>query len=200
MGRNDFEFGYNLPGIAPREVPTYALPKSPTPNVERIPENVTGGCLGRVSCERCKKFHGYCSEVNEQLTGIIPNDDTGNIVNKAGIPYSQWEKTMDLSKQVSGKKRDSFEKRDWIAPEDLPVKGSSKWKIDGTRDAKANKTGILIYVDLTRGKLKRVMSLRKNFTLDQFCDALGTNSDKWAGKTIDLERGGSEGQYVNVSG
>jgi hypothetical protein len=107
---------------------------------------------------------------------------------------------MDLSKEVSGKKRNDFEKRDWIAPEDLPAKGASKWKIDSTRDAKKNKTGILLYVDLTRGKIKRVMSLRKNFTLDMFVEELGSNSDKWAGKTIELERGGAEGQYVNVAG
>ena len=107
---------------------------------------------------------------------------------------------MDLSKQVSGKKeRTKFENRDWIAPEDLPKKGSSKWKIDGARDAKKNKTGILIFVDLTRGKVKRVMSLRKGFTLDAFVDVCGSNSDKWKGKSIDLEVGGNEGQYVNVS-
>jgi len=160
--------------------------------------------MGRCICAACGKFHGYCIEVATQLTGAIDRD--GGIYTNPGKPYRSWwdeqnkENNMDLSKQVSGKKREAFEKRDWIAPEDLPAKGSSKWKIDGARDAKKNKTGILVYVDLTRGKLKRVMSLRKNFTLDQFVDALGANSEKWAGKTIDLERGGSEGQYVNVSG
>lgn len=177
MGRYDFDFGHNVaPPAANAAVPVYE-------------------CMGRVVCAICGKFHGYCSEVGSQLAGI--NRDP--LYTTPGVPYKQWEGNMDLSKQVSGKKREAFEKRDWIASEDLPAKGSSKWKVDGARDAKKNKTGILIYVDLSRGKLKRVMSLRKNFTLDQFCDALGTNSDKWAGKTIDLERGGSEGQYVNVS-
>lgn len=128
----------------------------------------------------------------------VPEYPTGT-TDRSGDDEPKEDTNMDLSKQVSGKKRDTFEKRDWIAPEDLPEKGSSKWKVDGCRDAKKNKTGILVYVDLTRGKLKRVMSLRKNFTLDQFVDALGANTDKWAGKTIELERGGSEGQYVNVS-
>jgi hypothetical protein len=145
-------------------------------------------CMGAVVCMACNKHHGYCSELTTAAT------DRGSGQNDQGA------NDMDLSKQVSGKKRNDFEKRDWIAPEDLPTKGSSKWKVDGTRDAKKNKTGILVYIDLTRGKIKRVMSLRKNFTLDMFVEALGANTDKWAGKTIDLERGGNEGQYVNVSG
>lgn len=92
-----------------------------------------------------------------------------------------------------------MEQRDWIAPEDLPKKGSSKWKVDGVRDAKKNKTKILLFVDLSKGKIKRVMSLRKGFTLDNFAEELGTKTEKWVGKFVDLERGGDEGQYVNVS-
>ncbi len=150
-------------------------------------DSPTYACLGAVVCMECGKHHGYCIDFT---TGATERDGERN----------EGEHNMDLSKQVSGKKRNDFEKRDWIAPEDLPAKGSSKWKIDNARDAKKNKTGILLYVDLTRGKIKRVMSLRKNFTLDMFVEELGANSDKWPGKTIDLERGGSDGQYVNVAG
>jgi hypothetical protein len=145
-------------------------------------------CMGRVKCLHCGMPFGYCSEVETQLTGSPY--DSGS---------SSTGGSMDLSKAVSGKKREKFENRDWIAPEDLPKKGSTKWRIDSVRDAKKNTTGILVYIDITRGKVKRVMSLRKNFTLDNFVEALGPNTDKWPGKTIDLERGGTEGQYVNVS-
>jgi hypothetical protein len=143
-------------------------------------------CMGAVVCMACNKHHGYCSEL---ATAATDRDDAND----------HGDNDMDLSKQVSGKKRAAFEQREWIAPEDLPKKGSAKWKVDSARDAKKNTTGILVFVDLSRGKLKRVMALRKNFTLDNFVEALGPHTDKWTGKTIDLERGGGEGQYVNVS-
>lgn len=107
---------------------------------------------------------------------------------------------MDLAKFRNGDgKRPKFENRDWLASTDLPKNGSSKWRVDGVREAKKNKTGIIAYIDLTSGSKKRVMSLRKGFTLDAFMDELGTNTDKWKGKSISLERGGDEGQYVNVA-
>jgi hypothetical protein len=110
---------------------------------------------------------------------------------------------MDLSKHASGKKQPKFENRDWIDSQvDLPAKGSKAWKIDSVRAAKDTKKskGVVCYVDLTAGKTKRVMSLRKGFTLDAFIEELGSETDKWIGKSIRLERGGSEGQYVNVAG
>lgn len=110
---------------------------------------------------------------------------------------------MDLSSyrgKESSNGRGKFENRDWLdSQKDLPKKGPSKWKIDGVREAKKNKTGILAFIDVTSGSKKRVMSLRKGFTLDAFMDELGTNTDKWKGKSISLERGGDEGQYVNVA-
>jgi hypothetical protein len=144
-------------------------------------------CFGLLVCPHCGDAV-MCSNVP-------PN----HVIHSGDAMTEEESKQMDLSKEVSGKEPRQFEKRDWLTAEDLPSKGSKKWKVDGTRDAKKNKTGILIYVDLSAGKLKRVMSLRKNFTLDMFVAELGTNSDKWTGKSIDLERGGSEGQYVNVS-
>lgn len=108
---------------------------------------------------------------------------------------------MDLKNQRSGSgdKATKFENREFITADDLPKKGSSKWKIETVRDAKPNKFKTLLYMDIINGRTKRVMSLKKGFTLDMFMDELGTNSDKWVGKSISLERGGSEGQYVNVS-
>jgi hypothetical protein len=186
MGRLDFDYGFNVAPPAATDPPTYA----------------PVGCMGQTKCTTCNKFHGYCSEVAAQLTGATDRD--GSIYTNPGKPCHSWwdeeNKKMDLTKQVSGKKKDTFEKRDWITPEDLPAKGSSKWKIDGARDAKKNKTAILVFVDLTRGKMKRVLALRKGFTLDNFVDACGPITEKWKGKSIDLERGGSDGQYVNVAG
>ena len=108
---------------------------------------------------------------------------------------------MDLTSYKSSKNGSGgtkFENRDWIESTDLPKKGSSKWKIDSFRPAKKGSKAIG-YVDLTCGSKKRVMSLRKGFTLDAFIESVGANTDKWKGKTIDLERGGAEGQYVNVA-
>lgn len=110
--------------------------------------------------------------------------------------------TMDLS-SYKGKEKPGtgkFENRDWLDPQkDLPKKGSSKWRVDSVREAKKNKTGIILFIDVTNGTKKRVMSLRKGFTLDAFIEALGPNTDKWLKKSIELERGGNEGQYINVA-
>lgn len=88
MGRYDFNFGWNEPEASPRDIPTYDVPPPE-------PVNDHAACMGRVTCIVCGKFHGYCSEVHEQLTDIKPdgvNDhDDGNVINNAGIPYDQWE-------------------------------------------------------------------------------------------------------------
>jgi hypothetical protein len=122
---------------------------------------------------------------------------------KEEIRQIAGKETMDLSSyrgKESGNTRGKFENRDWLdSQKDLPKKGASKWKIDGVREAKKNKTGIIAFIDVTCGNKKRVMSLRKGFTLDAFMDELGTNTDKWKGKSIQLERGGDEGQYINVA-
>jgi hypothetical protein len=173
MAQTDFEFGFN----ALNATPSY-------------------DCMGRAKCEACGKFHGYCSEL---LAVKEPRDP---IYTDPGVPCEQWERqNMDLSKERSSKKgREKFENRDWIdSQKDLPKKGGANWRIDSAREAKKNKTGILLFIDITSGSKKRVMSLRKGFTLDAFCDELGPNTDKWIGKSIKLERGGNEGQYVNVS-
>jgi hypothetical protein len=153
-------------------------------------KNPEKDCFGLLVCPHCGDAVMCCN--------VLPN----HTIRPEDVSNQGELEQMDLKGHVnqnSAGKKGSFEKRDWLDTKDLPKKGSSKWKIDGTRDAKKNKTGILIFVDLTNGTKKRVMSLRKGFTLDAFCDELGTNSDKWTGKTISLERGGSEGQYINVS-
>jgi hypothetical protein len=147
---------------------------------ETIP---TYECCGNVVCSACNKHHGYCNE----LTGIQSD--------------RQAEGNLDFKPQRSSTdKRPKFENRDWIDPQkDLPKKGSAKWKVDAVRESKNKAKGILAFMDISNGPKKRVMSLRKGFTLDAIMDVLGTNSDRWIGKTLNLERGGSEGQYTNVA-
>jgi hypothetical protein len=220
-----FNFGHNIePSLfdyRTKDPPTYELPEpdssiqrqsfkvscddaSVVPYVDRNRNSIL--CSGLLVCNQCGEacthdFIRAAQFVDVDLS-VYPTKKWQEYSEsyENGEPLFQQETdSMDLSKQVSGKKPQKFDKRDWLAPEDLPAKGSARWKVDGARDAKKNKTGILVYVDLSRGKLKRVISLRKNFTLDAFVDALGAHSEKWAGKMIDLERGGSDGQYVNVS-
>ncbi len=88
MGRYDFDFGYNV--VPPTDAPTYVAP-SPEPE-----QGVA--CMGRVVCERCKKLHGYCSEVNEQLTGVT-NDP---LYTTPGVPYGQWESSDMIPRTNTG--------------------------------------------------------------------------------------------------
>ena len=107
---------------------------------------------------------------------------------------------MDLGKQrskSSGKGGKKFEQRDWVDVTDLPRK-PSQWKVDDFRAAKKG-SKLIGFLDITLGSKKRTMGLRKGFNLDNIMDQLGTNTDKWKGKKLELERGGSDDQYVNVS-
>jgi hypothetical protein len=142
-------------------------------------------CIGMLVCPHCGK-------------AVICQDVPSN-----RIIQTEGNENMDLSKHASGKAKQKFEQRDWIdSQEHLPAKGSRKFKVDGFRASKDQKKakGAVGYVDLSSGKIKVVMSLRPGFTLDAFIEELGGETDKWIGKQIALERGGSEGQYVNVAG
>ena len=77
MGRDAaFDFGYNLPHAAPQAA------HSSGSIADELKE-----CMGNLSCGVCGRFHGYCSEVRQQLTGVIEgqplkenNDmDVGNL-------------------------------------------------------------------------------------------------------------------------
>lgn len=56
----DFAYGYNEP----------AEPSSSDSNASH-----DDGCMGSVRCERCRKFHGYCREVEERIK-MLPTGDT----------------------------------------------------------------------------------------------------------------------------
>jgi hypothetical protein len=186
MGATDFDFGFNDPSNADpwgRNTGPHSSQRSGStdePSHARADSGPVSD-LAEITCAQVKKMVHNITET----------------VRKAN------RQPMDLSTyrgKESSNGRGKFENRDWLdSQKDLPKKGPSKWKIDGVREAKKNKTGILAFVDVTSGAKKRVMSLRKGFTLDAFMDELGTNTDKWKGKSIQLERGGDEGQYVNVA-
>lgn len=51
----DFEFGHN------------SSPSEASEDIDRrIAQEAAGRCMGRVACTICKKFHGYCVEIDEQ--------------------------------------------------------------------------------------------------------------------------------------
>jgi hypothetical protein len=182
----DFDFGFNV-AEAPLPDPTEAEPE----RWDAFPGSRRRETLDSVSVLDCPHFghtvDAWQTDAFEKLLLLRLNQMREDIMNLAG-------------ERSTNKERSSFEKRDWLDPQkDLKAKGSTKWKIDDVREAKKNKTKILAFMDLSNGSKKRVMSLRKGFTLDALIDNLGANTDKWKGKSIDLERGGAEGQYINVA-
>jgi hypothetical protein len=66
MGKDtDFDYGANVHSESGTEID------------RRIAEEAAGRCMGRVLCQVCKKFHGYCVEVQEKI--MLPTgDDQGN--------------------------------------------------------------------------------------------------------------------------
>lgn len=105
---------------------------------------------------------------------------------------------MDLAKYKSAKgKKDSFERLPWLDGHCIPAKGG-KLRVDGTREPR-RKSNVVVYLDVTVGKKRFTWSIRKGFTLDALIDELGANTDKWKGKSVDVTRGGDDGQYVNVA-
>lgn len=171
----EFNFGFN----AHEETPTYE-------------------CMGAIKCQVCGKHHGYCSEMSgTKLDDALREiEDLKDFIRAHTLENNPMNLATYRGKESSKTK---FEKRDWLDSEDLPKKGSKTFTINAFREAKKKTKGIIGFIDISAGSLKRVMSLRKGFTLDAFLDELGTNTDKWPGKKIKLERGGSEGQYINVS-
>ena len=184
----DFNFGWNdkANNLAPWGAGTVEGQTTGPGGTIRRNLGVEGADPGPVSDELLEIT---CAEVKKMLHNITVT------VRKAN------RQPMDLSsyKSSNGSGGTKFENRDWIEVDHLPKKGSAKWKIDSFRPATKKGSKAIGFVDLSSGSKKRVMSLRKGFTLDAFIEELGTNTDKWKGKTINLERGGSEGQYVNVS-
>jgi hypothetical protein len=212
MGRDtDFDFGANA--IAKQGV---ASTTGPTPTYAHLSFDVDDGfhgCNGLLVCPTCGHSVGYCGEVAALIARGQAREPS---IDYPARPYQliweawnrgqplEWEswEPMDLGKYKSKDRTGKFEKRDWIDASDFPKNKPRKWRIDGWRDSKKKgkeARGIIGFVDLTAGKLKRVMSIRTGFTLDAFCDELGTNTDKWAGKFILLEPGGSDNQYINVA-
>jgi hypothetical protein len=141
----------------------------------------TYACMGNVKCSVCGKRHGYCSEM-------------GNL--------TQEKNTMDMSshydkdgKSGGGK---GYKRRDFLKATHVPAKGCSARIID-FREAPKSMEYSDFLLDLAIGKKEYTWGLRtKTITLNMLIDTLGKRTEKWAGKTIKLVRGGPKGQYVNV--
>ena len=203
MGGTDFEFGHNVRDNAD------PWGRSTGPDGTRRKASRSGDALtqspdtdtGPVSEDCWKDTNCQCASCQWQNINVAKILEMANNITETVRKANRTESNMDLGNYRSSKNgRPKFENRDWLdSQKDLPKKGSSKWKIDAVREAKKGTKGIVAFVDLSNGSKKRVMSLRKGFTLDAFLDELGTKTEKWIGKSISLERGGSEGQYVNVA-
>jgi hypothetical protein len=53
----------------------------------------SGACMGAVVCMRCNKHHGYCVEVQQQLTGVYDDGGGDNKENNNMIPRTQQSNT-----------------------------------------------------------------------------------------------------------
>lgn len=69
----DFNFGANVPG-------------SGLSTKEESTTETADGCMGRVECRVCKKFHGYCREVSEEKEKLkmLPSGDEQQGNNRGG--------------------------------------------------------------------------------------------------------------------
>jgi hypothetical protein len=153
------------------------------PEYEEPPSWWETGCTHLIVCTHCGKAYGICKELNERLT-----------------PKSNEENnTMDLSKHRSPKKPGAGYKRlPFLKSSDIAAKGS-KAKVLDFREAPKQMQYSDFLMDVAIGKKEFTVGLRsESVLLDMLIDALGTRTEKWAGKTIDLVRGGPKGQYINV--
>lgn len=70
----DFSFGHNVPDESESRESGAEIDR-------RIAEEAAGRCMGRVYCQVCKTFHGYCAEVKEdkeKLKMLPTGDDRSN--------------------------------------------------------------------------------------------------------------------------
>lgn len=185
MGQVDFEFGFNESGYCVWCGKKHeGGPENCKPNYKTDdPPSYAQACMGLLVCPHCGKAV-MCGDV---VSKTIQTEDN---------------KTMDVGqyKGAGGSSR-----LDWLDGQHIPEKGGSL-RIDAAREPR-KKGNVIIYLDVTvvspkdkeKDKRKYTWSIRKGFTLDALMESLGTDTDKWEGKTLAVVRGGDAGQYVNVS-
>ena len=107
---------------------------------------------------------------------------------------------MDLGSHRSKEgKVGKFKQRPFLKAQDIPAKGCNA-KLIEMRQAPKQMEYSDFLLDLTIKKKEYTWGLKsQTMTLDMLIDELGTKTEKWAGKTIKLVRGGSKGQYVNLA-
>jgi hypothetical protein len=189
MGQTDFEYGWNVRDyfdkqrVAPvdGDAPTYAH----------------AGCLGRVECATCGKFHGYCRE----LVDVTREADTlKELIRDAGIKRG---KMVDLGSHYDDERKSGgkggFKNRPFMKAKDIPAKGG-KCKVIDFRVAPKQMEYSDFLLDVTMGKKEFTIGLRsKSVLLNMLIDSMGKKTDKWVGRTVTLVRGGPKGQYINVA-
>ncbi len=145
----------------------------------RIEQEAAGRCMGRVVCQVCKTFHGYCVEVAEEKEKqkMLPTGDEG---------------TGTRSKRAGG--------MDWLKNEDLSKTGKEA-KILGVRADTENRFGPRVTIKLAiEGKIKfwgipTTKGKSPNYRL--LIDKFGNDENDWLDKRILilLEQDEFSGQY-----
>lgn len=104
---------------------------------------------------------------------------------------------MDLKAHRS-KQTGKFKTRPFFKAKDIPKNGC-KAKVIEFRVAPKQMEYSDFLCDIAVGAKEFTLGLRsESVLLDMLIDALGTKTEKWPGKTVQLVRGGPKGQYINV--
>lgn len=92
-----------------------------------------------------------------------------------------------------------FKRTPFLTAKDIPAKGTNA-KVRDFRVKPKNMGGFSDFLlDVSIGKKEYTWGLRsKSVTLNMLIDSMGKKTEKWAGKSVKLVRGGPKGQYVNV--
>lgn len=196
MGRYDFEFGFNEPGVSvPKgDIPTYAhQPDTPNQETPPLPEPYTP-CMGAVLCSVCGKRHGLCTEVNEQLTGI-KNDDSG-IYTDMGVSSFEWENDKmiprDSGNSASGGRSSSKKKGGsglrYLSTDMLNTDKQTALIVDARTQDDNFKPGKQLVVVKIKFKGEMLLwTLRPgNPNMDVLADAMGDDETAWKDRSIEL--------------
>jgi len=169
MKDTDFAFG-NLAPPSPES----------TQHIRDIPVHpVTGGCMGNVNCQLCRKEFGYCNELDAELNAP-PNQENGE--EQEMIPRSQHSNAGNgnrgQNKKGSGL---DFLTIDMLSSEKEPIKILAA----RTQDDTFRPGNQLVAVKVQfKGKMLLWNLRPNNPNLDIVGDMFGDDETKWAGKSM----------------